>query len=1767
MTILSKLKPSPSTIGREWSNGVVNTHPQIDDNDVYHDTLNNIDTDFFENPINDGEDTFYDAVTDTFKWVKDKISSIFHLVKDKLLRVFGFLKDKTSSRIRRIGIRVRDILKTLLDVVRNGIETMGPKLLELWNTIEGLINKVIDSDLVTRIIKLALKVQFLPFNIAVQRICATLISTIVLIVNQFINSSMTKRILVAVITIATSYLSGCGCLPQTALIATFIETLRQLSDFGKQQVRPQVTSMEVRDDIKEFTLAALGCITSLYCCSLGLELPTDAKSLDALLKRHSLLGNAFKAWDKIAQYFSDLFMASLKIITKYIFREQWIAPHHIEEIENLYYEVMELTRLDKTFQLGRNIELSYKVEGLYHNFLYLRKIYSGNKEAIQKLDLISGPLTTMYKTVSMSNPRSMVMRKEPVCIVLKGRSGIGKSYMITPLQQALLKINGTYQPDLDLSGFIYSRAAENEFWDSYKGQPVVIYDDFGQKVDSQQNPNPEFFELIRGVNIFPWQLHSAAIHEKANNPMQADFFVLTTNLPNFDNVPSIISDEALNRRLHLIYTVDILEEVTFNGKLSIAKLEEYRRRNNLSCSDNSHYRFRNERTGSILRYEDILREISLQYKQHLESFVQRTNMANETAEETLPEGVFSANPRWRANPQVDMSQLRIPLAFFLRFPRSERRRMLNNGIRVFEAPLPSQYNDIILNHETLVALDEELNLDPLVFYQYDRSVLTYLSEDYPEYDWNKLLKWWWRGKNGMTSANVATILQFRAGKFCESIRWFWDTIKMYVGFFAICYGFHVMYKYVTSKECFAKIPAWTYWKTLMVYYSTAGIAQRVGFLSQEVLGIPIALLVDIGGIIMHAKCIAANFFECRCDECSGHKIMEQIKKKYPDIVDILDNDNPETLRRLKSLAQKMKETEHESERAQHFKKNEQRYEGNLVESVRDPHHRQIKERYEEDTNIESSREPHHKRVVQTYESELDISAKTFLESERANGDRKRTKKGVWLEASAEAVISHTSENIAAKVRRQTLLISYKNSSGTWKRMGHCFVICGQYAAINAHFYQYLKAQNVSADSELKFTAIGHTEGFFMTVRQTLQSARRIYRGVNETEFYLIKLDHQPFCNMLKHFMSVQESSKLTRGVKVRMVTSSKEGEKYIPMNRDGTYLDTQTIRLPDLSDEKVTHIYPNCGAYDICTQEGDCGSVLLANSDMFNGKIFGLHHSGRPGQGFCSLIFKEDLIKLVEDTPIVSEPNIERDGFERCDVELPFDGAFFPIGKAERPVFQPCTTKLCPSEIFEAFGPTKVAPAVLEPALKPDGPMIKGLLKYKDPSHPLDPTILEMAVKSYEDKLYSCAPPMELETSVLTLEEACAGITGNEFFPPLNKTKSAGFPLCFESRKGKQKWFGSGDWDFSRPEWLELKKELMEEESMLKQGVIPNYVFVDTLKDEKRPLEKIREKKTRVFSAAPMKFSILFRKYYAGFLAYCTRTRIDNEIAVGTSASSNDWGRIVNVLQFNTETPTMIAGDFSNFDGTVHYQIYEKIGEMIDRWYNDEHSKIRRLLWGCISQAKHLCCDLVYQMTHGQPSGNPSTAVSNSIYNSIALRCVIGKIKGLEVLRDFNKLFKMVAYGDDNIISVHPSLLKELKPSQVAEGFSNLGMTYTSEDKDEIKDMYRTINQVTFLKRGFVYDQERNWWFAPLSLDSIREMCYWIHKSPNHLDSTKLNCVQAAVELTMHDKETFVDMVVKIRKALRKKGTDISTIDWNIGRDMIAAGSWKQLFTDDMCWM
>nr|UGO57581.1 MAG: hypothetical protein [Dicistroviridae sp.] len=416
-------------------------------------------------------------------------------------------------------------------------------------------------------------------------------------------------------------------------------------------------------------------------------------------------------------------------------------------------------------------------------------------------------------------------------------------------------------------------------------------------------------------------------------------------------------------------------------------------------------------------------------------------------------------------------------------------------------------------------------------------------------------------------------------------------------------------------------------------------------------------------------------------------------------------------------------------------------------------------------------------------------------------------------------------------------------------------------------------------------------------------------------------------------------------------------------------------------------------------------------------------------------------------------------------------------------------------------------------------PMRKGISKVLNSPQALDPDILEMCVADVawlHNKWIK-------RRSVLTFEEAVKGVEEMPFMTPLNRTSSPGYPYCLDNGEpGKRKWFGYDDYKLDADVQQDVEN-LIQQARDNKRGDV---VWLATLKDERRPIEKVEAGKTRVFAAGPMHYTIATRQYFLDFVSHIMTNRITNEVGVGTNPYSLDWHRTGTALR--SKGRHVIAGDFSNYDGSLLQDVMWKICDMINDWYDDgpENAQIRNVLFEEICNARVLVQGEMIQWTHSQPSGNPLTVVINSLFNQIIMRYAYMLAKqeyGLPMVCDFTKFVSMQTYGDDNVLNISESIIDWYNQITITKQLATVGLTYTDEGKTGELVASRTLDDVSYLKRKFQLNSS-GIYSGPLDIGVCYEMANWIRGlSGRGVEATVENAIASLRELYFHGKETFND--------------------------------------------
>lgn len=298
-----------------------------------------------------------------------------------------------------------------------------------------------------------------------------------------------------------------------------------------------------------------------------------------------------------------------------------------------------------------------------------------------------------------------------------------------------------------------------------------------------------------------------------------------------------------------------------------------------------------------------------------------------------------------------------------------------------------------------------------------------------------------------------------------------------------------------------------------------------------------------------------------------------------------------------------------------------------------------------------------------------------------------------------------------------------------------------------------------------------------------------------------------------------------------------------------------------------------------------------------------------------------------------------------------------------------------------------------------------------------------------------------------------------------------------------------------------------------------------------------------------MDYMLVCRMYFGDFVRWVMDNNVNNGCAMGVNPYSNDWDRIALSLQAKGERN--VFGDYSGYDGSLKPALQYAVLKVIEDYYTGstpEERMIRSTLFEDVVNSRHIKSgpySHTYEWFGSNPSGNFLTTVLNSIANNILIRYTMtiaversfGNFGSFsenhrETLNFINSNIYSITFGDDNGISFTDQLDVDLQLWQNV--MSEHGFTYTNEDKNGDMLRFKKLSECSFLKRGFKKDYATMKYLAPLSLETIIDMCNWTKKSapPGSVEQTVDTFF---MELSLHDDEEWESYAPTMREACIRK--------------------------------
>ena len=556
-------------------------------------------------------------------------------------------------------------------------------------------------------------------------------------------------------------------------------------------------------------------------------------------------------------------------------------------------------------------------------------------------------------------------------------------------------------------------------------------------------------------------------------------------------------------------------------------------------------------------------------------------------------------------------------------------------------------------------------------------------------------------------------------------------------------------------------------------------------------------------------------------------------------------------------------------------------------------------------------------------------------------------------------------------------------------------------------------------------------------------------------------------------------------------------------------------------------------------QPGNCMELgYLCNPQARATRLIFAHAAGDSSGGTGTALIREDIEEALKSfepqiAPIITERITQSDPFAK------FNG--FPLVynlKKEEVHHTAGRTDIIHSPIGRLKNrpwPDTLAPARLRPFDKDDvtvHPYLLSSSKYMYRCVPLSNlTPIEaccVSTRSSLEKAYFGRP--EYYGRILPFEEAIAGSELNPYIRAIPRQTSPGYPHVLRSKgmPGKTYWLGKeGPVDFSTAPMQELRKEVEEAIALMSQGKIPEFVCLDFLKDELRPLEKVETGQTRFISATNIVLLTIMKMYFGDFSAWMQEARISNSSAIGVNPHSPEWERLYHHLK-SLGTENFSDCDVKALDSSLLAHIVELIlKHIIEPHYKNSTPAdrlVRRCLIELIVRSMHAHMDTIYQWLMGHPSGHFLTALLNTIYMMVIYRAawlVTCKLTP-DYLEIFDQEVRLIAQGDDSVTNCSKNTGVYFKPLNVSQAFAQFGLTMTSADKLKLlTNEFKKLEDTTFLKRGFRVEPTLNRHVGPLSLVTIHEMINWQSRKDTNHAFAKATFGNAIRELAVHSEAVW----------------------------------------------
>lgn len=1436
----------------------------------------------------------------------------------------------------------------------------------------------------------------------------------------------------------------------------------------------------------------------------------QSKNVDLVIRRISYLGDQ-KVTDGIEK-FKEWFSDSILTIKKWIYCdllgcsvpdefvrdknpvENWIVEVEmwIEKKNNnkIVLETTTMTNLTQLFKVGNRF-LSSKLYRGYHSMIrsYLIEL----SRLIEKCN---------SKVVSPGT-----IRKPPAVLYMFGETGIGKSTLTVPLSVMLLKKILERENPQELKrlkttwqNHIYTRASEQEFWDGYNGQLICQFDDIGQRVDTASAPNLELFEIIRSSNIFAYPLHMAALEDKADTYFTSKVIIASGNF-------KTIRTESLNYPQALYRRFMVCAEVKRRFKSDVFDPKDY---------SFDLYTMNNEAEKKILKtvdFDGLIEELMKCYEKSGVSL----NGVSDWINAQLGESVDKGEPMEVSTTSTNTLDRSAPDSFGIAEDyMMDQKAVFKDGKVEFQANAKKKRSAWKMYAELIGVLIPVTVMPYLGAICYEK----YQTSDDPlNAIKNYILK------------NFRSLMQFGSRNFKSSEKM---TIKKY--------------------------------KEQIIAGKGENFEEFLAFFQDKYHGRPIKFVNALQATEFHLW------------QAAAFEVVEEIYAKYGIKFDKGDGE-PEWKTIEEVVSAMSKDNKMHLNDLVIYMKLVGVDRGNNVFSR---FWFNVKQQYSRLNNFfkwtgaivgiaglisitySMYQSFTKKNDYSSHLKKMKAQNAMYKELISASTDENLKEKAQINDLNSEEILTSTVKRNLYKMMFESKTCEELNGI----RFGHCVFLKGKLCIMSGHFKFYMD-EYIKKDPDLKivFFSIGGLKKFDVFLKDL---KFEYYESSNEKNAITRDIIHTVVPTTYAH------ADLTPQFIELKDVNNVQVVDVKLPVLREGytqtptlTVIHAQSTHCASRTDDTPIAIDLECEnqkvpvkvkagwRYSLNTQMGDCGApLIIQNQRIGPGKICGIHSMGGNNLSYSVMVTREDVVKIINKTIpqicVVQRPeSCHKEIFEQKRQDIQIE----TIGEITNPVFQPMRTKIQKSLLHGEWKEATTKPCLLRPTMI-DGeefdPREYRLKKLGAFQTCIKMEQVERAKEVVSSFMCNQILKRKNELSVnvkkdYTYEEAVTGIDGENYINSLKRTTSCGFPFQQKGLNRFKLWGKEDQYKFGSEDDIEMKRRVDEILSGAKEGTAYSHVFTATLKDERKSIEKSH--KTRLFYAGPIDYLIACKMKMQGIVSAIEQTRNDNGISIGTNVYSSDWHFMI--MRLKEKSNKFGAGDYEAFDASQHrevleaaFEVFIKIGDMLFGYSEEDKLVLRTLGEGLLSTYMILGKD-IYRWVHSLPSGHFLTSILNSIYTHMTFIlcfdiCLKERNEGKNVnIMELSKFYEcgaLVAYGDDHIVAFPEFAIKWFNEMTVPEFMKQIGVGYTMETKTgKAEAPFRSLYDISYLKRKIRYASAINRYVAPLDLDVILEIPFWHKSSKDERSQLIANCEKSICELALHEVEVWNEWHEKIDTAMQNK--------------------------------